>query len=539
MARTPIASSLRSLWRDLTRARAAGIPVDELRDRRAAGTRPSRRDVLLGGAAGAALLAAPKRARAAGNDPTIAIVGGGIAGLSCALTLLDKGIESTVYEASGRIGGRMFSNRTGYWNAGQVSEWGGELIDTGHTTVRGLADRFGLPIDDLFAAQPANSVEVYKVGGGYYPKTQADADFDAIYRIVRDDLHAAPFPTTFDSFTAAGAALDAMSVYDWIEARVPGGHASPLGQVLDLAYAIEYGADTTAQSSLNLLYLLAYQPKPRDHTLAVFGESDERYHIRGGNQRLPEAIAAYLGARVVTGEKLVKLKETAGGRYKLTFERGAQCVDRTFDYVVLALPFAAYTFDYAQAGFDPLKLETISTLGRGHNGKLQLQFDTRGWLGSGPWPGISNGSTYADTGYQCSWDVTRGQAGTPGILNLYSGGAVTDGMRATSAFGTAGNAQVRQDVNAGLAQLAPVYPGLSYSGKATQSIWHKAPLFNASYSYYGVGAYTSIAGYEAATQGGVYFCGEHTSIDFQGFMEGGAVTGVDTAKELKRAIRHA
>ena len=42
-----------------------------------------------------------------------------------------------------------------------------------------------------------------------------------------------------------------------------------------------------------------------------------------------------------------------------------------------------------------------------------------------------------------------------------------------------------------------------------------------------------------ATQGGVYFCGEHTSLDYQGYMEGGASTGAATAKALKRAIRGA
>ena len=540
MARTPLASSLRSFWRDLTTSRRTGVPQDELRDRAVEDRQrrgPTRRALLTGAAAGAAALALPRRARAAGQDPTIAIVGGGIAGLTCALTLLDKGIESTVFEASNRLGGRMFSNRTGYWAANQISEWGGELIDTGHATVQELCARFGLPLDDLLAAQPPGANEVYRVLGSYYSKAQADADFDAIWQAVRADKQAAPFPTTFDSYTAAGAALDHMSIFDWIESRVPGGHDSPLGQLLDVAYNIEYGAETMEQSALNLLYLLAFQPKPFDHTLAVFGESDERFHIRGGNQRLPEAIAAYLGDRVVTGHQLCRIKETAGGRYRLSFQRGNQIVEQVFDHVVLALPFSAYTFDYAQAGFDPLKRQAITELGRGHNGKLQLQFHQRGWRGTGPWPGVSGGSTFADTGYQASWEVTRGQAGTPGILVLYSGGAVTDAMRTTTSFATATDARVRADAQEGLTQLAPVYPGLSWNGKATQSIWHKAPLFNSSYAFYRPGQYTTFAGYEIEPQGGVYFCGEHTSLDYQGFMEGGAYTGKQTGKALKRAIR--
>ena len=83
-----------------------------------------------------------------------------------------------------------------------------------------------------------------------------------------------------------------MSVYDWIETRVPGGHGSAFGRLLDVAYNEEYGAETTDQSSLNILYLLAYQPSPKG--FEIFGVSDERYHIAGGNQRLPEAIAATL-----------------------------------------------------------------------------------------------------------------------------------------------------------------------------------------------------------------------------------------------------
>ena len=80
-------------------------------------------------------------------------------------------------------------------------------------------------------------------------------------------------------------------MYHWIEKYVPDGHDSPLGMLLDTAYAIEYGADTKKQASLNLIYLLAFQPEW--HGLSIFGESDERFHIRGGNQQLPEAIAEW------------------------------------------------------------------------------------------------------------------------------------------------------------------------------------------------------------------------------------------------------
>jgi monoamine oxidase len=538
MAKTPLLSSLRRLWHDLHRSRRTGIPLYELRDLRAEHARrlarPSRRQLLVGGAALLGHASLPRVAAAHARGASIGIVGAGIAGLNCALTLADAGVNARVYEASGRVGGRIFSNRH-YFDQGQVTEWGGELIDTGHETMQALAERFGLALDDLQAAQPDNSGDIYFIDGEYYSKRQADADFAEIFERVVADEASAPFPTTFDAFTPEGQALDSTSVYDWIESRVPGGHGSRLGQVLDIAYTLEYGADTTEQSALNILYLLAFQPSETE--LALYGESDEKFRIAGGNQRLPEAIAQELGERVLFGKRLVRIAETAAGRYRLTFEQGGVSSEVTHDYVVLALPFAVLSeIDFSRAGFDALKRRAIHELGRGRNSKLQLQLSDRSWLGQGPWPGVSNGSSYADTGYQGSWESTRAQPGVPGILVLYSGGSASERMQTDVAFATASHPDVRRDARRGLAQLAPVYPGLAFNGKATQSLPHLSPLFRASYSFYRVGQYTSFGGYEKQRQGGVLFCGEHTSTDFQGFMEGGATEGARAGDELVQLL---
>lgn len=532
MARTPLLRSLRDLSRKVWQSQRTGVPVPEL-DASRPTTPMSRRRFLAGAAVAGAALAMPSRALARRRQSAV-IVGGGIAGLTCALTLRDRGYASRVYEAAGRIGGRMFSN-TGYWNEDQITEWGGELIDTGHTTVRDLATRYGLELDDLRAAEPIPSTDAYFIGGRDYPFAQAVADFGEIADIVATDANNAGYPTLYNVSTPDGTELDHMSVYDWIESRVPGGHAAPLGKLLDIAYTTEYGADTRLQSSLNLLYLLSLQPT--DNGFDVFGASDERYHIRGGNQRLPEAIASDLGDSVTTGHSLVRLARTAGGRYVCTFERGRGAIEVTSDVVVLAIPFAVLAhIDTTRAGFDALKMTAIQELGRGRNGKLQLQFGHRGWTDAGLRPVASNGSSFSDSGYQSSWEATRAQAGRSGILVLYSGGSAVDAMRSRSPFATVRDARVRYDANHALAQLAPVYPGLTWNRKATNSIPHRSPLFGASYSYWKVGQYTQFAGYEAAPQGGVYFCGEHTSTDFQGYMEGGAATGRDTALALANAF---
>jgi monoamine oxidase len=540
MARTPLLRALERLAREHDDAERAGITTAELRERRAEAAY-TRRELLrrggavaLGTAVGPALFS--RAARAAGAPARVAIVGAGIAGLNAALTLQDKGIASTVYESSDRIGGRMHSDRSGYWANGQVSEFCGELIDSDHTAILGLASRFGLPVADLLAAEPAAATVTYWFVGGRYGDDQADADFVPVRAAAKNDLTAAGYPTTWSSYKPAGQALDRMSIYEWIESRVPGGHGSAFGRLLDAAYNEEYGADTTDQASLNLVYLLAYQPSPKG--FAVYGQSDERYHVAGGNQRLPEAIAAALPA-VRTGWRMTAIAKNLDGSVGLTFSTPDGTAAVAADQVILAIPFSVLrTLDYSRAGFDDLKQTAITQLGAGRNAKLQLQFATRYWNTSGPW-GVSTGDSYTDLGYQNTWDVTRAQAGPTGILVNYTGGSVAAAFAPRAPYSTADDdQQVAKYAKSFLAKLESVFPGITsqWNGKATLSTPFRDPDLLASYSYWRVGQYTTFSGYEGVAQGSVHFAGEHCSQDFQGYMEGGAREGARAALEVFHAL---
>ena len=545
MARTPLLRALQQLAEEHRSAGRLGITPTELRERRSGASGLSRREFLKrAGVTGAVAAVAPAAfagtASASHNtSPRIAIVGGGIAGLSAALKLSDKGVTSTVYEASSdRIGGRMHSDRSGYWANAQVSEFCGELIDSGHTTIRGLAKRFGLPLDNLLAAQPAHSDDTYYFLGSYYSTGQADIDFAAFNPTLQDQSNAAGYPTTYNSSTPTGQMLDHLSVYDWIERYVPGGHHSPMGRLLDAAYAEEYGSDTTDQASLNLIYLLAFQPKPTG--FAIFGVSDEKFHIAGGNQQLPEAIADQIGRQSVQmGWSLQAIKTKTDGTIALTFSTGGGTRTVVADHVILSLPFAVLrNLDYSGAGFDALKKTAITQLGNGHNAKLQLQFASRYWNTKGPW-GKSTGSVYSDIGIQNAWDVTRAQPGDTGILVDYSGGGVANGFKPSTPYSNADtNPQVTPYAKAFLKKLEVVFPGITpqWTGKATLSTPFRDPLLNCSYSYWRVGQYTQFSGYEGVPQGNIHFAGEHCSQDFQGFMEGGASEGIRAAKEILAAI---
>src|SRR5579864_4422746 len=123
MARTRFLSHLQALFADYEESERTGKSPEAVQAAR--GERLSRRDFLKlsGATVGAAALTGAVPAFAAPRasaGPRIGIIGAGIAGLNCALTLQDKGLASVVFEASDRIGGRMHSLMTadGYWQNG-------------------------------------------------------------------------------------------------------------------------------------------------------------------------------------------------------------------------------------------------------------------------------------------------------------------------------------------------------------------------------------------------------------------------------------
>ncbi|MFM8781922.1 MAG: flavin monoamine oxidase family protein, partial [Gemmatimonadota bacterium] len=188
------------------------------------------------------------------GDQRVAIIGAGLAGLTCAWRLRQNGVTASVFEASARLGGRCWTNRDTF--GPQLAERGGELIDQGHATIRQLAQELGLVLDNVLAAEPAGTEAQLWFGGAPYAYRQAIEDLKPVWQPLKRDLVEAGFPTLYTQSTAAGRALDAMSVRTWIETRVPGGINSRIGALLDVAYNIEYGAETSDQAALNLVYLL-------------------------------------------------------------------------------------------------------------------------------------------------------------------------------------------------------------------------------------------------------------------------------------------
>ena len=101
-----------------------------------------------------------------------------------------------------------------------------------------------------------------------------------------------------------------MSIVDWIEESVPGGIGSKLGQLLDIAYNIEYGAEIERAE-------LAQPPLP-----ARLRRAGPVPHLREVEREVPRprrqrpdrgrASPAQLAGQITIGSELVAVKRTAG-----------------------------------------------------------------------------------------------------------------------------------------------------------------------------------------------------------------------------------
>ena len=517
MARTPLARGLQDAVATVAEASTRNVSVEQvLEERRLTRTRFVRdAGVAAIGLTAFGRLAAP--ARAAGG-PKIAIVGAGLAGLSAAYALRQAGYVADVYEASDRVGGRCWTLRDAFPD-GQIVEHGGELIDQSHGAIRNLAQSLGLKLDNLLQAEQNGTELSSFFDGRDYSYAEMTDDLKAAWQKIHSDVSAASYPTTFDSYTQRGYELDHLSILDWIDESIPGGTSSRLGQLLDVAYNIEYGGESSVQSSLNLLYLLGYSGQGQ---FRVFGPSNEKYHVVGGNDQIPNLLAERLPGQISMGMELVAVKQNSGGDYALTFRRGSGTKTVTADRVVLALPFSILrsSVDLTKAGFKELKLTAIREQGMGTNSKLHVGFKTRFWRKLG-----SNGETFSDTGYQNTWEVSRAQAGTNGILVDYTGGDIG------ASFGSGSAASRAKQF---LAQLEPVLPGATkqWNGSAALDFWPAYRWTKGSYSYWKVGQYTKFAGMEGRRQDNCHFAGEHTSIDFQGYLNGAVESGQRAAAEI-------
>lgn len=524
--RTPLFETLRSSL-DLARlANQRGAPpVDELVEMHATGSDISRRQFMKSSAAAAFAVVSGGLLRnfpvpPKDTLPSIAVVGAGMAGLNAAYKLSRAGLRSTVYEASGRPGGRIYTARDAV-GAGLTTEMGGEFIDSIHTDMLGLVQLLGLKLVDLRAGVSDLIRETYFFGlthrtvaevvEAFQPvAAQMQADLDTLGDLV--DFEHEGGATTLDN-TSIAQYLDQVGASGWFR------------QLLDVAYVTEYGAESDQQSSLNLLYLISTDIS--EGQFEVFGASDERYSIKGGNQQVVDALARMLEDQIRYEHRLEAI-ESKGMGYTLTFAGpNGSATEVAADIVILCIPFTILRQVDMRVYLPDFKRKAINELGYGTSAKVVVGFKHPIWRQQG-----YGGNIFTDEIFQSSWDSTIGQELPEAGLTLFLGGQ--RGLE--SGQGTA-----NEQANHLMGGVEHALPGANAArnGKVARFHWPSYPWAQGGYACYKPGQWTTIAGAEIKPLDNLFFAGEHCSYDFQGYMNGAAESGRRAATAVMHAIQHA
>ncbi|MDP2343804.1 MAG: NAD(P)/FAD-dependent oxidoreductase [Deltaproteobacteria bacterium] len=443
------------------------------------------------------------------SKASVVVVGAGAAGLAAAHRLNKSGVRATIYEGSARVGGRV-RTETGLLAPGIVTELGAEFIDSDHHALLRLCTELKLELDDVTVASEADLDDVFFFDGKRYGEDDVAAALAPLKARIDADLARVGLDVDYRN-PGQGVPLDDMNLVDYFAAI---GASGWFAKLLDVAFTTEFGLDLGEQSALNFLNIY------KDGSM--WGDSDERFKIRGGNQRVTDGLAALLPAQLELEHKLLALHPSGSG-YRLSFENGGTTKDVDADVVLLTLPFSCLREVEITVPLPEVKKRSIAELGYGTNAKLMAGVQERTWRARG-----FSGGVLSDERFQLAWDSSRLQPGQKGALSMFTGG------KAGVVVGE-GTAET---------QVAQAWPGVVRAlgdvvrtGSSARCHWPSDPWARGSYACYRPGQWTRIAGVEGEPVGRLFFAGEHCSRVYQGFINGAVETGELAADAIAKLLQ--
>jgi monoamine oxidase len=435
------------------------------------------------------------------SGTSVLVVGAGLAGLSAAVRLRKDGARVTVVEARDRVGGRVLTIRDGFAN-GQHAEAGGDFIDHEQEEIRRLADQYGLPV-----------------------RTILRQGFSFVRHKGRGQIHGRPMKGERAWKPIVDRAKPWIDAYRQTEQRWESAVVRSLAQRSVAQWLDEIDADGNMRAMVRGLrgFFLA---DPEDLSLLVLIEqlaseapgAEPEGRIEGGNDRLPRAMAVELG-------EAVHLNTTARAVHdnqrsvRVTVERaGGDRTQMNADYVILAVPVTTLRAIEITPDLPTEQAKVFERLRYGRVTKSLLQFDRRFWKRKARSPAYG---TDAPTG--AIWDANEEQHGPAGILTLMAGAqASEDTQKILAQEGVQGLVHA-------LDWLKPDKAALLHSHHIT---WEHDSWAQGGYAFFDPTFDPSWRPWLARPHGRLLFAGEHTSIQWQGYMNGAVESGLRAAAEV-------
>jgi monoamine oxidase len=435
------------------------------------------------------------------SGTSVIVAGAGLAGLSAAHDLLNLGAHVTVFDARDRVGGRVWTIRDGFVD-GQHAEAGGDLIDDAHHEIRGLAAEYKLKTTRILRGGFAY-VRNDRAGRPRIVSGRAMRGWERLASQLEDVLRTYRLAEQrWDSPIAA--AIARRSVASWLDER------NADAELRATAVGLR-GFFLADPEELSLIALVD------QFSSAGEGLPDAWYRIDGGNDRLATAIGARLGDRIRLKSEIVAVSQRGPG-VRVTIKDTHNQSHTSCDYLLLALPATTLRRIPMTPSLPARQHDAIAALKYGRATKTLLQFARPFWRVRGRPRAFGS-----PLGFGAAWDGNEERRGRPGILTLVAGGSASDETRAL----------VAKDGPAGLVRA------LEWLGSknqtllaARQVVWEDDPYARGGYAYFDPAFDPDFRAWLSRPAGRLFFAGEHTSIKWQGYMNGAVESGRRAAAEI-------
>ena len=432
---------------------------------------------------------------------SVLVAGAGLAGLAAARDLSALGAAVTVVDARDRVGGRVWTIREGFAEE-QHAEAGGDMIDEAQHEIRALAAELGLELTRILRSG-FGYVRLDGKGKPRIVSRNAARGWARLEEALEPVMR--PYKLAEQRWdTPIATAIARRSVAGWLEEH----RDDP--ELLATATGLRgfFLADPEELSLIALVdqFSAADQDDPWNF-----------YRIEGGNDALARALAKPLGDRLRLRTEVVAVSHR--GQSVRVSMRNSRATDQiSCDYVVLALPATVVRRIPFTPALPAQQHDAIARLKYGRGTKTLLQFSSRFWRVPGRPRAFGTPLPFG-----AFWEGNEEQRGRAGILSMLSGGNASDLTQAIVAReGAEGLARSLDFLGARHASLIA----------SRQIVWEHDPHARGGYAFFDPGFDPELRPWLSRPCGRLFFAGEHTSIRWQGYMNGAIESGRRAAAEV-------